>query len=463
VRRYLVFVVVSITMLISSVSGTAISVAFPQIVTSFNTSLIVAGWVLGVNQLSGAAGMPLMGKISDASGNKFTFVLCICLFTLGSLLCVLAPNIEALIIFRCIQGLGMAGFLPVGTSIVADQFRTARQQFIGFLSSIYAIGSIIGPNLGGWLVTAFGWESVFWIFIPFGLFILIIIILLLPKTRGNASKLDLVGAGLLTAFLTAIMFGISLMGSNQQEVSWVVVGLSFAAAAILLYVFIRRQARVEDPIIDIHILREKRFMAANAYNFFLGFGLFAISGFIPLYAVSIFNMSTFDSGFVMTPRSIGIIITSVVVSLYLVKLGYRKPMIIGTVVTAVCMVFMGIAKPDISLFGTQISGFLLLSLILLIIGLGHGTTLPAANNACIELMPEKVGTITGVRGMFRQMGGAIGISVITLVLHNSGSIQRGFFLVLVGTGIFLLLSLPLIFMMPKNACVLPVTEEPKQT
>jgi MFS family permease len=285
---------------------------------------------------------------------------------------------------------------------------------------------------------------------------------LLPKTRGNASKLDLVGAGLLTAFLAAIMFGISLMGSNQQGISWGVVGLSFAAAAILLYIFIRRQAKVKEPIIDTEILREKRFMAANAYNFFLGFGLFAVSGFIPLYAVTIFGMSTFNSGFVMTPRSIGIIITSIGVSLYLVKLGYRKPMIIGTVVAAVSLFIMGTVNPDAGLFGIKTSGFILLSLILLLNGLGHGTTLPAANNACIELLPEKIGTITGVRGMFRQMGGAIGISVVTLVLHNSSSMQQGFLLVLIGTGLILLLTLPLIFMMPKNADVSPLAKEPGQ-
>jgi EmrB/QacA subfamily drug resistance transporter len=456
-KRYVIFSVITLTMLTAAISSTVVAVAFPDIVSSFNTSIIVAGWVLGINQLACTVSMPLVGRIGDVWGNKATFIGSIGLFTFGSLLCALAPNIQTLIIFRFIQGFGMGGYLPAGTSIIADQFSDRRQQFIGLMSSVYAIGTIFGPNLGGWLTTALGWRSNFWIFVPSGFFLLITVLILIPKDRGTSKVvgLDFISAGLLSVVLSAFMLGISLMGNSQQGISWPQVALFFTIGLVSSIVFIRRQAKIKNPIIDIEMLREKRFMAANAYNFVLGFGIFAITSFIPLYAVSIFGMSTFESGLIMTPRSIGVLISSVLISIYLVRLGYRKPMITGTIVTALSLAVLGIVTPDIKLFGWEIDGFILLSLILFVNGIAQGITLPAANNACIELMPERIATITGVRGMFRQIGGAIGISVATLGLHNASSMHQGFFLVLFGTGLILLLSLPIIFMMPKNGDVMP--------
>jgi EmrB/QacA subfamily drug resistance transporter len=461
--KYLIFLIVSIAMLITTMSGTVVAVAFPNIITSFNTSLIVAGWVLGVNQLASTASMPLIGKIGDLYGNKKTALLCLGIFTFGSLLCALAQNIEMLIVFRFIQGLGMGGFLPIGSSIIADNYHEQRQKFIGLFASVNAVGSIIGPNLGGWLTTAFGWKASFWIFVPFGLIMLVAIMVLIPKGEARSGKLDFGGAGLLAGILSAFMIGISLMGKTQQGISWIQVGLCFTIGVLLLVFFFRRQSRVDSPIIDIEILKEKRFLAANIYNFILGGSLLGITSFIPLYAVSIFGMSTFDSGLVMTPRSIGIMVASVITSLYVVRWGYRKPMVTGAVVTAASFIMMGILNPNTAVFGWQINGFVILSIILLFNGAAWGITTPAANNACIELLPERVGTIVGVRGMFRQLGSTIGISVITLVLNNAINLQQGFVIVLIGMSILLLISLPLIYIMPKNASALPVRKGAKPT
>jgi EmrB/QacA subfamily drug resistance transporter len=459
-RRYLIFLAVIFTLLTASISATAIAVAFPQIISSFDTSLIVAGWVISVNSLSATTSMPLAGKICDAWGTKKTYVLCICLFTLGSLLCAIAPSIELLILFRFIQGIGMGGFLPTGTSIIANQFRNSRQKAIGMMSAAFAIGQIIGPNLGGWLTTAFGWQSTFWIFVPFGLISLLAAFVLVPETKGDESKIDLLGAGMLSAILASVMFAITLIGNNTGEISWLEAGLFFILAIVFGVIFIRRQTRIKNPIIDVEVLQEKRFIAANIYNLVLGFGMFGLTSFIPLYAVSVFGLSTFNSGFVMTPRSIGVMITSIVSSMLLLKWGYRKPMIIGTILTASSIVIMGLITPDI-LSGWQISNFLFLSLILLINGVALGLTNPAANNACIELMPDRVGTITGVRGMFRNVGSVIGVSLATLTLHNTANIQHGFMIVMVGTGVLLLLCIPIIMLIPKNAAVGAICKDKK--
>jgi EmrB/QacA subfamily drug resistance transporter len=460
-RRYVLFGVISLTMLFTTMSLTVVAVAFPKIVTYFDTSLITAGWVLGANQLACTVSMPFIGKVGDVYGNKFTSILCLCFFTFGSMFCAIAPNIETLIIFRFIQGLGVGGFLPIGTSIIADQFPEKRQQFVGLLASVNAVGAIAGPNLGGWLTEAYGWQASFWLFVPFGLIVLTALIILVPKSKRANDRVDLLGGGYLIGFISAIMIGISLMGNTQQGISWWLVGLFFGIAAIMAAVFLRRQVKFKYPIIDIEILLEKRFLSSNIYNFVLGFGLLAITNFMPLYAVSIFGMSTLNSGIVMTPRSLGMMLASIVASIYLVRWGYRKPMLFGTITTAASILLMAVVNPNLVIWGWQVNDFALLSVIFLINGIAWGVTTPAANNACIELMPERVGTIVGVRGMFRQMGCTIGISLITLVLNNSINLEQGFIIVCIVITVLLVISLPLIYRMPENATVFRVNKGTK--
>lgn len=125
--RYLVFVSISLVLLLSGISNTSVAVAFPIMTSSLGTSLILAGWVLSAYQLVVTVTLPLAGKVSDAFGRKRTFMVFLSLFTVGSLLCAIAPNIEWLIVFRIIQATGGGGFLPSCAGIVADEFPRSRQ------------------------------------------------------------------------------------------------------------------------------------------------------------------------------------------------------------------------------------------------------------------------------------------------------------------------------------------------
>ncbi len=451
-RRYLVFVVVIVSLLTVSVSGTMISVAFPQIISYFDTTLIVAGWVLSIGMLTNTISMPLAGKACDIFGRKFIFILCTLLFTGGSLLSAIAPNVGLLILFRFIQGAGAGGFLPAVTSIMAEEFPEKRQQYVGFVSTIFPVGQILGPNLGGWLTEAFGWRSTFWVCVPLGVIVLIIAMILLKKTPTTSkAKLDLIGAGLVGGIITAIMLGISLLGNDPGAVLWWQVALCFALAVVLVVIFVRRLNRVADPVIDVRVLRERPFVASNIFNFLYGAGTLGVFGFIPLFAVSVYGMSTLSSGLIITPRSIAMVISSIITSMCLVRWGYRRPMIIGTAITAMALVGLSLESPGGSIFGITVSSVVLLSALLFASGFSQGMVAPAANNACIELAPDRVGTITGVRGMFRQIGSALSINITTLVVHNSGDMARGFFLVFIGLAAITLATIPIIFFMPRAA------------
>ncbi|MDP2917024.1 MAG: MFS transporter [Dehalococcoidia bacterium] len=446
--KYLIFAVASLSLLIGSISGTAVAVAFPAMIKSFDASLLTAGWVMGIYQLTATAVQPLAGKASDALGRKFIFMLCVSLFTIGSVLCAIAPNIELLIFFRLIQAMGGGGFMPSAAGMVVDEFPRTRQRTLGLFTSIFPIGQIIGPNLGGWMTEAFGWRSIFWFNIPLGVIAFIAsAILLRPQPRGE-SQIDVAGAGLFTGSLAALMVGLTLAGSGEGSSSWALFGLLFVVSAVLMLSFFRRQSRVKNPFIDVEMLRHKPFIAANIYNFMYGACVVGIMSFIPLYAVSLYGMSVLESGVILTPRSIGMIIAASVTSVYLVRWGYRLPMLIGTSTLIVCLFLLGAEVKTVNILGTQLGGTFILLSIMLLTGLGSGISSPASNNACIDLMPDRIATITGIRGMFRLSGGAISIAIVSLVLHNAGDLTRGFFIVFSGLAFVLLLTLPVIFMIP---------------
>jgi EmrB/QacA subfamily drug resistance transporter len=450
--KYYVFSAVGLVLFLAAVASSTITVAFPILTSSFNTSLVTAGWVLSIYQLVATAAMVVVGKASDALGRKFVFLLCLGLFTAGSLLCAIAPNIQSLIVFRALQAIGGGGFLPSAVGIVSDQFPLSRQRAIGLTMSIFPVGMIVGPNLGGWLVSAYGWRSIFWVNIPLAVTAGVFLFRLLkqPQQREKA-HVDLAGAGLFTVSLFSLMLGIAEIEDANNLLTWIIIGVLLLVSVIAMIVFLRRESRIEEPIIDLVVLRKKPFVAANVYNFIFGAAVFGFFSFIPLYAVEVYGMSTLQSGLILTPRSIGMIVTSTIGSMFLIRWGYRWPMLIGTIGIAASLFLMGAEPMSMNMMQTQLSAFTIVSLIVLLSGLAMGITSPAASNACIDLMPDRVATITGVRGMFRQSGGALSITVISLVLHYTGDMAHGFFIIFVCLGLVMLLVIPFIFAMPAKA------------
>jgi len=196
------------------------------------------------------------------------------------------------------------------------------------------------------------------------------------------------------------------------------------------------------------LLKSKPFLAANLLNMFVGAGVFGIFAFIPLYATSVHKLSTLISGVILTPRSLGIIPASTITSFLLRRWGYRWPMVLGLIIISLTTILLGQDLQLWRMMGIHLGIAEILAFIVLVSGMGIGIALPASNNACIELMPEKVATITGLRGMFRTVGGVLGISLITFILHLSSNPGIGFRITFISFGLGLLFAIPLVFLMP---------------
>ena len=449
-HRYLIFISVGLGLLMYTIDSTAVAVAFPNFIKEFDTNVLWAGWTISIYLVAVTSVMPLMGNLSDNFGRKKVYLISLILFTASSLACGLAPNIYALVAFRFLQGVGGASFLPTAAGIVSDQFPEHRERAVGLFTSIFPIGGIVGPNLGGWIVSRYSWRYIFFINLPIGISLIALIMILLEDSEGlSRPHIDFVGASFFFGAILFLMFGLNLIAESFSisslllTVTFLVVSFSF------LYLFFRQEKKASNPILDMALLRSKPFLAANLYNMMVGTGVLGIFTFIPLYATSVHKLSTLVSGMLLTPRSLGVIVASAITSFLLKRWGYRWPMVLGLIITSLSTVLLGgQGSRLLRMIGIHLGIAEILAVLVMGTGIGVGIALPASNNACIELMPEKVATITGLRGMFRSVGGAFGISLITIILHLSSTPANGFRITFISFGLGLLFTIPLVFLMP---------------
>ncbi|MCX7857761.1 MAG: MFS transporter [Deltaproteobacteria bacterium] len=461
-KRYIIFSALGLGLLMYSVDTTIVAVAFPHIIRDLKTNLLWAGWTMSIYMIAITSSMPLIGNISDIFGRKRIYLFSVLLFTLSSFACGLAPDVYTLILFRFIQGVGGACFLPNAAGIVSDLFPKERVRAIGFFTSIFPIGGIIGPNLGGYIVEHLSWRYVFFINIPIGIIVGTIIgFLLKEKKNENDPEIDYKGAILFLITIFLFMLGLNLIADNPYGTTLCVSILCFFLSFLSFYLFTYHERSFSNPLIEMSLLKSTPFLAANIYNMVVGMCIFAVFSFIPFFATSVHKLSILKSGAILTPRAVGTIPASFITSLFLDRWGYRKPMIIGLMLIALSTVFL--SDYDLRIvrfFGVKANVVYVLTMIIFVMGIGMGISLPASNNACIELMPEKVATITGLRGTFRTTGGFLGISLISLVLHFSSSYDSGFRVVFISSGILLISSLTLVFLMPEGKRgVQPLKEE----
>src|SRR4030043_713874 len=388
-RRYLIFVTAALSLLMTSINTTVVAVAFPSFIKDLGTNVIWAGWTISIYLIAVTSVMPLMGKLSDGFGRKKVFLISLFLFTASSFACGLAPNIYSLVAFRFLQGVGGASFLPTAAGIVSDQFPEHRERAIGLFTSIFPIGGIVGPNLGGWIVSRYSWRYIFYINLPIGMGLIALIIILLKDSKIlSRPHIDFVGASFFFGAILFLMFGLNLIAENFSILSLLLTIIFLAVSFSFLYLFFRQERKDSNPILDTALLSSKPFLAANLYNMIVGAGVLGIFAFIPLYGTSVHKLSTLVSGMILTPRSLGIIPASAVTSFLLKRWGYRWPMVLGMTLISLATLLLSLRPQLWKMMGIDLGIAEILAFLIMLSGIGMGIALPASNNACIELMPE---------------------------------------------------------------------------
>ncbi|HEY2273206.1 MAG TPA: DHA2 family efflux MFS transporter permease subunit [Jatrophihabitantaceae bacterium] len=440
-RRYLVFAVVSVALFMASVDQTIVATALGTLQRDLHAQVNWSSWTITIYALGQILVMPLAGRIGDQFGRRRVFLGAIVLFTVASLCCGLAGNIYVLVTLRAVQAVGGGAFMPSATGIVADQFGRDRDRAIGLFTSIFPIGGIVGPVLGGLFVTYWSWRGIFLVNVPIGAVLFVLALAFIPRTsRRVGGRVDLLGVGLLGIGLLATMFAISSLGADSSPVL-VVVPLLIGALA--LFAFVRHSGRAADPFIPLRLLRGRGFAVLNLINFMYGVAVLGFATLVPLYAEERYGLHTLAAGTLLTARAVGMIAVAGMATFALRRTGYRRPMLIGFVLSGIGLVLMALPPAGLS-------PYLWLAVGAAVTGIGMGISTPATNNAIMHLAPADTGAVSGLRGMFRQSGGITGISVMTAVLAQSsdpGLTQAWALVVLTG---ILLCVLPLIWLVPEH-------------
>jgi EmrB/QacA subfamily drug resistance transporter len=442
-RRKLIFAIVSIGLFMASIDQTIVATALPAIQRELHTQINWSGWTITIYALGQVVAMPMAGKISDMYGRKRVFLISAVVFTASSLCCGFAGNIYLLLLPRAVQALGGGAFMPSATGIVSDHFGRERDRAVGMFTSILPIGGIIGPIVGGIFVSYWSWRGIFLVNVPIGIVLIVLVAKFIPATSTRvASRIDMRGIALLAALILAAMFGVTYLGSGRIPLYSPVFLVCEAVAAVAVWMFVRHSRRYPAPFVPYRLLRGRGFGVMNLINLVYGAAALGFAALVPLYAQDRYGIKPLGAGTLLTARAVGMIAVAGLAVMALRRTGYRLPMIGGFVLLAAGLFTMA-STP-------LLSPYAWLAISAAVTGCGMGLSVPASNNASLQLAPDQVAAIAGLRGMFRQSGAIIAVSITTALVARSSDPGIAQVHVFVVFAILQLAILPLVWLVPDH-------------
>jgi EmrB/QacA subfamily drug resistance transporter len=410
-----VLAICCMSLLLVGMDVTIVNVALPSIGLDFGARMAGMQWVVDAYTLVVASFLMLAGATADRVGRRRTFQAGMTLFTAGSLLCSLAPGIGTLIAFRAVQALGASMLNPVALSIIANVFTEpkARARAIGVWGTVAGLSLAVGPVVGGFLVQAVGWRSVFWVNLPIGATALVLTAKYVPESKAVRPRpVDPVGQTLVLFTLAGLTYAV-IEGPRAGWQSPLIIGL-FASAAAAVVLLLWYEPRRTDPLLDLRFFRSVPFSSATviAVAAFVAF-----SGFLflnTLYLQQARGLSAVRTGLCTLPMAAGMAVCAPVSAKLLAARGTRLPLVMsGTALAVSCLVLTKLS------IGTPI--WVLLATYALF-GCGVGLVNPPIANTAVSGMPTaQAGVAAAVASTSRQVGAAMGVAIAGTVVAAARS------------------------------------------
>ena len=411
-RLIVVFGALMLAMLIAALDQTIVSTALPTIVGDLG-GLTQLSWVVTAYILTSTISTPLYGKIGDLYGRQRIFQGAIVIFLVGSMLCGLSQNMVELIGFRALQGVGAGGLMVGSQAIIGDVVSPReRGRYMGYFGAVFGLATVAGPLLGGFLVDHASWRWVFYINVPIGVAALIAtgLALHLPRQRRE-HRIDYLGAALLGAAVTCIVLLTTWGGTEYPWASAQTLGLALAAV-VLLGVFIPVERRAPEPILPLQLFRIRVFAVTNAAGFIIGLALFGSIVFLPQYLQIVKGDGATNSGLLLVPMMVGLLITSIVSGQLISRTGrYKIWPIIGTAITVVGLFLLSTM--------TATTPAVVTAAYMVVLGLGLGGVMQVLVVVVQNSVAQRdLGTATSTATFFRSMGGSIGVPMFGAIFSN---------------------------------------------
>ena len=409
---WMIALVVTMATFMEVLDTSVANVSLPHIAGNLSAGIGESTWVLTSYLVSNAVVLPLSGWLSEMIGRKRFYMSCVALFTTSSLLCGFAPSLGWLVFFRVLQGAGGGGLQPSEQAILADTFPPAKR---GMAFAVYGMAVVaapaLGPTLGGWITDNFTWRWIFFVNIPVGVLSLILTSRLisdppyLKKRKRAGVKIDYIGFGLIALGLGLLQV---VLDKGQRE-DWFetpyirVFTIIFVTALILAVLW---ELRVKEPVVDLRLFKDRTFLMGNVMLFVVGFVLYSSTVLIPQYAQELMGYTAEQSGKLISPGGVGVMILMPVAGILATHYDARKIIAFGFVLVAAGLFNM-------MRFNLQVD-FQTMMWARVLQASGLAFLFVPINTAAYAFLPrEKNNAASGLINLSRNIGGSVGISFVT--------------------------------------------------
>ncbi|WP_372008815.1 MDR family MFS transporter [Paenibacillus chitinolyticus] len=398
--------------LMASMDNTIVSTAMGTIVGELG-GLDKFVWVTSAYMVAEMAGMPIFGKLSDMYGRKRFFVFGIIVFMIGSILCGTATSIVQLSVYRAIQGIGGGALVPIAFTIMFDAVPVEQRGKLGGLfGAVFGMSSIFGPLLGAYITDYIHWEWIFYINLPLGLIALVFIAAFYKESHEHSKqKIDWLGAVTLVGAIICLMFALELGGKEYAWDSAIILGL-FAGFAVLAVLFLFIETRVAEPIISFGMFKNRLYATSNATAIFSGAAFITASVYIPIFIQGVLGGSATNSGMVLLPMMLGSVVTATGGGFLMNKVSYRTIMIPTTAILVAGTLLLTTLNAD--------SPRWLVTIYMVIVGLGIGASFSVLSNAAIHLFDARQrGSASSTLNFLRSLGMTLGITIFGIIQSHA--------------------------------------------
>lgn len=413
-RTMLITLTVMLGLIMAIIDSTIVNVALDTIAGNLGATTDEVAWVATGYILASVIIMPLNGWLTAYFGRKRFYAVALAVFTIASLLCGTATSIWQLVFYRVIQGIGGGALQPTAQAILFETFPPAKR---GAAMAIFGMGAMVGPAvgplLGGYLVDNYSWPLIFFVNIPIGIAAILMTLAFIPNPsylEKPKSGIDWTGLALMTAGLGSLQYVLE-RGQHDGWFSSTTIVVLILVCVVTLTLFIWKMLRSRAPLVDLRVFRYRTFTIGNILGIIMGFGLFGTALILPLFMQSILGFTAYDTGLALLPGAISTAFAMLIA-------GRINNRVDGRILIAIGFISFAISTWQLGSLSTQ-AGYWSIFWPRIIQGIGLGFLfVPLSTLSLSQVALADMANATGIYSLIRQLGGSLGIAVLTTLLQT---------------------------------------------